>query len=99
MDHPVLLPCYHQLLTLPTDLHMRQPLHNKLKFMSFKLSEIDCEQEEFRRKLQQLSSNPGEEPLKHNIRSILRSGTVFAVKGDSIPGLLSFSHKGSGFLA
>ena len=29
--------------------------------------------------------NPGGDPLKNNIRSIFRSGTVFAVKGVSIP--------------
>ena len=30
VDHSVLLPCYPQLLTLPTNLHLRHPLHNKL---------------------------------------------------------------------
>jgi len=44
-----------------------------------------CEQEEFQRKLQQLSSIPGEEPLKNNTRSTLKSGTVLAVKGVLIP--------------
>ena len=32
-DHPVLLPCYPQLLTLPTNRHLRHPLH-KLKLMA-----------------------------------------------------------------
>ena len=50
-----------------------------------KLSGIHCEQEEFRRKLQLLFSSPGGDPLKNNIRSIFRSGTVFAVKRVSIP--------------
>lgn len=54
VDHPVLLPCYPQLLTLPTNLHLRHPLHNKLKLMECKLTGIHCEQEEFRRKLQLL---------------------------------------------
>ena len=33
VGHPVLLTCYHQLLTLPINLHW-QPLHNKLKLMA-----------------------------------------------------------------
>ena len=81
VDHPVLLPCSPHLLTLPTNRHLRHPLHNKLKLMACRLSGILCEQEEFQRKLQLLSSTPGEEPLKNNTRSILKSGTVFAVKG------------------
>lgn len=84
-DHPVLLPCYPQLLALPTNLQLRHPLHNKLKLMACKLSGIQCEQEEFRRKLQLLFSSPGWDRLKNNIRSIFRSGTIFAVKGVSIP--------------
>ena len=64
---------------------LEAPLHNKLKLMACKVSEIHCEQEEFPRKLQLLFSSPGGDPLKNNIRSIFRSGTVFAVKGVSIP--------------
>ena len=54
VDHPFLLPCYPQLLTLSRNLHLRHPLHNKLKLVECTLSRIQCEQEEFRRKLQLL---------------------------------------------
>ena len=73
--------------TLPTltNLHLRHPLHNKLKLMACMLSGIHREQVEFRRKLQPLFSCPGEDPLENNFRSSFRSGTVLAVKGVSIP--------------
>lgn len=85
VDYPVILQCSPHLLTLPTNQLLRHPLHNKLKLMACKLSGILCEQEEFQRKLQQLSSTPGEEPLRNNTKSTLKSGTVFAVKGVLIP--------------
>ena len=79
VDQPVLLPCYPQLLTLPSNLHLRHPLHHKLKLMACKLSGNHWEQEEFRRKLQLLFSSPGGDPWhsKKNNGSIFRSGTVF----------------------
>ena len=81
----LLLPCYPQLLTLPTDPQKRYPLHNKLKLMACKLSGIHYEQEEFQKRLQQLSSTHGEKPLDSNTMSVSRSGTTFALKGVWIP--------------
>lgn len=85
VEYHLLLTCYPQLLTLPTDPQKRHPLHTKLKPMACKLFGIHYEQEEFQKRLQQLSSTHGEKPLDSNTMSVSRSGTTFALKGVWIP--------------
>ena len=85
IHYPIILPRKTRTLFLPAQPQEIHPLHTKLELLACHLSGTSCLTEEFQKKLQNLSSNPGGQGHRSNIELTLKDGKCSVLQGKLIP--------------